>query len=279
MLLVPIDEIMSDGSDAEAYVESEVSEFLNYFESTNKAKEDTRKNNKDAIHVAKKLVEKHRDCCSAYLTVGCEALAYANFEISEAIEASTFLSIHGMYRPANALLRFWLETALSALKFDYELKKCDEDTKTYEELLKERQKWLENPSHVPFGGKCGILSTLIDPDTDYVATKLIEGETSNSERLTFKQRINILFRDLSKFVHFRGMPPIEDLKPAFAEYNREYFEKWYTTLNQINEICTIITVIKFREMITHSDECKKSILTLENKRMEKKIKDMLEPDK
>lgn len=260
----------------EEHKESEVDNLLDYFEPACNVKERTRKEHIDTIYETTKLVEKYRSCYSVYITIGWETLANVSLELSEVIEASIFLSIHGMYMPANALLRQWLETTLSALKFDYELKKCDKNTKTYNGLLKKRDKWLEKPSHIRFTGECSILSILVDPDTDYIATRFREEEMSNSEKLSFKKEIENLFGELSKCVHFGGMTPIENLKSTFAEYNKKQFEIWYKRLNQINEICAIITLIKSPEIITllekRKDICLPTLGDIRNKKLEELLK-------
>jgi len=46
--------------------------------------------------------------------IGYETLDDVLFDVTEDIEMSIFLSIHSKYRPANALLRRWLETAITA---------------------------------------------------------------------------------------------------------------------------------------------------------------------
>jgi hypothetical protein len=276
-----VDQIIEENDSQlyEDHKESEVNNLLDYFESAYIVKERTVKEHRDTIYESIKLVEKYRDCYTAYIKTGWETLANVSLELSEDIEASIFLSMHGMYIPANALLRLWLETSISALKFDYELKKCDKNTKTYDELLKKRDKWLENPSHVRFTGECSILSTLIDPDTDYIATQFIKEEMFNSEKLIFKKEIENLFKELSKYVHFGGMTPIENFKSTFAKYDKEQFENWSKRLNQINEMCTIITLIKFPEIITLLKNCRDRCLPTLGDKRNKKLEELLKSNK
>lgn len=259
-----------DSTAYEDYIESEVKNFLNYFDSAFEVKKETFKEQKDTIHKAIKLVEEHRAYYSAFDLTECETLANVNLEIDEDIEASIFLSIHGMYRPANALLRRWLDTTLSALKFDFELKKCDKNTKTYEELLRKRDDWLKAPGYLRFTGDCSILSTLIDPDTDYIATQLIERKTINSNKLIFIEYIGKLFKDLSKYAHFSGMTPIENLKSVFSKYNKELFKEWFEKFEQVNEICNILILLKFPEMLSLSQIHKElTFPTLKKNQMQK----------
>ena len=355
----------------EEHKESEVDNLLDYFEPACNVKERTRKEHIDTIYETTKLVEKYRSCYSVYITIGWETLANVSLELSEVIEASIFLSIHGMYMPANALLRQWLETYIRALKHDYELIKCNKNTKntkTYDKFLKKRDKWLEKPNYIRFRGERSILSVLIDPDTDNIATQFRKEEMSNSKKLSlylfswdeipvngnvkltkflnkkfsidwvktakiekinngktikvftennfillnlnnektkikliidddetdelfaktendklniyvdlsFKKEIENLFGELSKCVHFGGMTPIENLKYTFVEYNKKQFEIWYKRLNQINEICAIITLIKFPEIIAllekRKDICLPTLGDVRNKKLEELLK-------
>jgi hypothetical protein len=164
------------------------------------------------------------------------------------------LSVHGKYGPANALLRRWLEIFITALYFDAELKKCDKDTKLYKNIIEKRDKWLKKAPHRRFTGEeCSVLSTLIDPDTDDRAARLMKEETTSFSNSSFRGYVESLYRDLSKHVHFGGLLSLEDeLKRGFAEYDEKLFKEWYDRLNQINGICNILTLLKFPE-ITGSD--------------------------
>ncbi len=236
----------------EDFVESEVDNYINYLNKAINVEKETSVKNRKEIHSSIKLVETHIDYNRAFMITKCMSLLNVVFELNQDIESSIFLSIHGKYRPANALLRRWLETTLIALSLDYELKKCNPKTKTYEELQKKRTKWLENPSHFRFtGSDCSILAGLLDPDTDDFAIQVLK-ETTPSKYSSFRKYIEDLFKNLSKYVHYGGMN--EDILIDFAEYNEISFREWYIKLIQINEICNILILLKFPEMLTLSEE-------------------------
>ena len=240
----------------EEQVDAAMASYLEYFlKLFYDAKEETLEEKRNEMYNVIKLVDKTR----IYHTysnpkVGCVTILCVMLDFWRDIDASIFLSVHGKYGPANALLRRWLETFITALYFDAELKKCDKDTELYKDIIKKRDKWLKKAPHRRFtGNECSVLSTLIDPDTDDMATQLMK-ETTSFSHSSFRGCVESLYRNLSKHVHFGGQPSLlEDwLKRGFAEYDEKLFEEWYDGLNQINEICNILTLLKFPE-ITGSD--------------------------
>lgn len=263
--------------DAEAEVDATINHYLNYLESSYNVKKKTSEEKRNEIYSAIKLVYERMDYYDAYLRTGCDTLFQVMFELNADIESSIFLSIHGKYRPANALLRRWLETTIHSLYFDFELKRYNKNTKTYESTLKKRNNWLKKPRHIRFtGDDFSILAILIDPDTDYIATQLLKETTSYFSEQSFRRYVENLYRNLSKYVHYGGMIPSEDeLLLEFAEYNEKLFREWYVKLNRINEICNILTLLKFPEMLTLYEEYKEERFpTLKEKQM-RKLKELL----
>jgi uncharacterized protein YjgD (DUF1641 family) len=229
------------------HVEQVIDAYLNHLGSAYAVKKKTSEEKRNEICNVIKLVDKTR----MYHTysnpkVGCVTILLVMLDFWKDIDASIFLSVHGKYRPANALLRRWLETFITALYFDAELKKCDKD------IIKKRDEWLKEAPHRRFTGNGSILGTLIDPDTDDIATQLMN-ETTSFSHSSFREYVKSLYGNLSKHVHFGGQHSLEDWpKCGFAEYDEKLFEEWYDRLNQINEICNILTLLKFPE-ITGSD--------------------------
>lgn len=257
----------------EEYIESEVDNYIKYLNKARNVEKETSEKNRKEIHSAITLVEKHLDNHRAFLKTGCMSLLSVVFELNQDIESSIFLSIHGKYRPANALLRRWLETTLIALYFDFELKKCVPKTKTHEELQKKCNKWLEKSSHFRFtGNDCSILAALLDPDTDDFAMQILK-EITPSKYSSFRGYIEDMFRNLSKCVHYGGMN--EDILIDFAEYNEKSFKEWYVILNQINEICNILILLKFPEMLTLSWENKNEKFHALKERQIQKLNELL----
>ena len=258
----------------EAEVDATIKGYLDYLETAYDVKKETSEQKRNEIYSAINLVNEHTDYYFGYLKTGCTTLFAVMFELNEDIESSIFLSIHGKYRPANALLRRWLETTIYALYFDFELKKYNKNTKTYEKTLEKRNKWLKKPYHLRFtGDNFSILAIVIDPDTDYIAMQLMKKTTSDFSKSSFRRYVENIYRLLSKSVHYGGMNLLEDGLPVlgFAEYNEKLFREWYVKLKRIHEICNILTLLKFPEMLTLQQE---RFPTLEEKQM-RKLKELL----
>jgi len=321
----------------EERVEHVVDHYLNHLGSAYAVKKKTSEEKRNEIYNVINLVDKTR----IYQTysnpkVGCVTILCVMPDFWRDIDASIFLSVHGKYGPANALLRRWLETFITALCFDVELKRWDEGSEKYKDTIEKRDRWFKGAKHhLNFTGGEGRVHNLIDQDTDNIDTQLLKEKTylfswnkvpgNDSERLlrylkenhntvwaenaeicktdggknirvckdensakitidekeekatleiggkrphhlkvkkenyglniheTFKKYVENLYGNLSKHVHYGGQPSLEDvLTRGFAEYDEKLFEEWYDRLIQINEICNILTLLKFPE-ITGSD--------------------------
>lgn len=251
----------------EEEIENTVENYLHYLESSHDVKKKTLEEKTSEIYSAILLVYEYLDSGSSYSMIGYETLDNVLFDVTEDIEMSIFLSIHGKYRAANALLRRWLETAITAIYFDCELKKQFNDVENYEKTLAEGWVWLEKSKHIPFAGKNAVLDKLIDSNTDDFALQLLS-ENAYFEDSTFNKYVKNIYGNLSKSVHYGGMNrSLDNLCIDFSEYNRELFEKWYGNFNQVNEICNILIFLKNPETITLIKEHKISIPTLKNNQM------------
>ena len=238
----------------EEHVEHVIDHYLNHLGSAYAVKKKTSEEKRNEMYNVIKLVNKTRMYYEAYSNpkVGCGTILLVMLDFWRDIDASIFLSVHGKYGPANALLRRWLEIFITALYFDAELKKYDKDPERYKDITKKCDEWLEEAPHRRFTGKDSVLSTLIDQDTDYKATQLMK-KTTSFRPSSFREYVKSLYSDLSKQVHFSGLLSLEDeLTRDFGEYDEKLFEEWYDRLNQINKICNILTLLKFPE-ITGSD--------------------------
>lgn len=238
----------------EAEVNDTVKGYLNYLNHAYNVQNETLEKHKTDLYEVTQLVSKHEQYHSAYLIAECNTLADVNTELSKDIESSIFLSVHANYRAANILLRRLLEVTLIAIKFDFQLKKYKSKHKKYNNIISKRDQWLIKPNHVPFAGNNGILSTLIDDDTNNKATQLLNlSNPTNKE--TFKNYVMGVYKELSKHVHYGGKfsgDVFDEFTFDFVEYDEMRFKEWYNKLNQIHEICNIVILLKFPEMIALS---------------------------
>jgi hypothetical protein len=349
----------------EERVEHVVDHYLNHLGSAYAVKKKTSEEKRNEIYNVIELANKTRMYHKAYSNpkVGCVTILCVMLDFWRDLDASIFLSVHGKYGPANALLRRWLEIFITALYFDAELKRWDEGSKKYKDTIEKRDRWFKGTQHhrLQFTGDGGIVHTLIDQHTENIATQLLKEKTylfswnkvpgNDSERLlrylkenrntiwaenakicktdgdknirvckdensakitidekeekatleiggkmlhhhlkvkkenyglniheTFKTYVDDIFRKLSDYVHYGGGTPLDELTRDSAEYDEKLFEEWYGRLNQINEICNILTLLKFPE-ITGSDSEVVDVVNAIVKRCEregKKLNDVVD---
>lgn len=245
-----------------AEIEDTINKFLEYSSSPHDVKKSLDEKTTE-IYSAILLSIEHRDYDSAYSITGCDTLAEVLFELNDDIEMSIFLSIHGMYRPANVLLRRWLDTTINAIEYDSMLKKCkSKKPKKYDNMLEKSFDWLTDPS--PSRTFSGIVNKngFIDDEIDNTAMQLLD--KSYYFEKSFKKYIINLHKDLSKSAHYGGMNIFLDNQHG---YNKKLFEEWYLKLNQINEICNILILLKFPEMLTLNKKHKETFPILEVNQM------------
>ena len=157
-----------------AEIEDTIKNFLEYSSSPHDVKKSLDDKTTE-IYSAILLSIKHRDYDSAYSITGCDTLAEVIFELNDDIEMSIFLSIHGMYRPANVLLRRWLDTTINAVEYDSMLKKYKSGKpKKYDNTLEKNFDWLEDPS--PSRTFSGVVNKngFIDDGIDNTAMQLLD---------------------------------------------------------------------------------------------------------
>ena len=333
-----------------AEIDDTIKNFMGYLSSPHNVKKCLDEKTTE-IYSAILLSIEHRDCDSAYSITGCDTFAEVLFELNNDIEMSIFLSIHGMYRPANVLLRRWLETTIYAFEYDSMLKNSRNRNK-YEDILGKSWDWLEKaPSNIKLNGTVNK-DGFIDDEIDNIAKQLLKeksyfekssylfswdeipindgdriieflkkelkikwAKTENIRKIdgnktiivsnetkslslklndeiskvileidngkvyeftvktkngkliiyaSFKKYIIDIYNDLSKSAHYDGINIFGNYQP---EYNKELFEEWYLKLNQINEICNILILLKFPEMLTLNKKHKETFPSLELNQM------------
>ena len=261
----------------EAEVSDTVKGYLNYLNHAYNVQNETLEKHKTDLYEVTQLVSKHERYHSAYLIAECENLADVTTELSKDIESSIFLSVHANYRAANILLRRLLEVTISAIYFDYHLKNDKSNIKKYKKTVKKHDKWLKNLNPIHFTGNGGFLSGLIVGDTNNKATQLLN--ISNYANENFEDYVTNIYKELSKHIHYGGKSSgdvLDGFTLDFVEYDEIRFKEWYNKLNQIHEICNIIILLKFPEMITLSEKYENDYIsfpTLNNTQLSK-LKEM-----
>lgn len=256
----------------EKEIDNTIKNYFNYLESSNEIKNKTLDEKSTEIYYSILLIQNHLSSYSSFLDSKFETLDNVLFEVNEDIEISFFLTLHGKYRPAKALLRRWLETTIYAIYFDWQIKTNSKTPAKYEKSIENGWEWLTKTSYSRFKGKGSWLDNLIDSHTDSIAKQLLK-EKPYFKHASFRGYIETLHSHLSKSVHFGGidtdfsLDKLNKLSIEFAEYNGELFDEWYMYLNQINEICIIFIFIKFPEMLTLYKEHKIGIPVLETSQM------------
>lgn len=247
----------------EAEFNQTVDGYINYLDKAYEVKKITLDKHRTDIYYAIQLIDKYGTYYSGYLMADCEALADVIIELNRDIESSIFLIIHANYRPANSLLRRWLETTLIALFFDFKLKKYKNNPEKYNKWIRKRDLWLRKSIHISLNGNGGVFDFLIDSDTNNKATQLLK-LTNPDYKESFEKYVETIYTELNKHVHYGGRnsdSPFDELPLDFVEYNEKRFTEWYNKLNQINEICNIIILLKFPEMISLSEKYKDEYTT------------------
>lgn len=243
----------------EEQIDLTIDQSLKYMEKAYRVKKETLDNERyDIFSICNIIME--MDFFSAYDKLECTTLSMIWFELQEDIDSTFFLCLHGKYRPANALLRRWLETYIIALYFDFKLKEINKKSKSYKNMVNKRDSWLSKSKRLRFTGEdYSILAQLIDPDTDYYANQIMKKTTPNYNHKFFRNYIEQIYRDLSKSVHYGGWTVI-DSPIDFAEYNEKQFENWYVKFHQINEICNILLYLRFPEILNLKKKFKNIII-------------------
>lgn len=237
----------------EAEINDTIKGYLNYLNHAYSVQSETLKKHKADLYEVAQLVSKHEQYYSAYLIAECDTIADVTTELSKDIESSIFLSIHANYRAANTLLRRLLEVTFIAINFDFQIKKCKSESNEHDDFVRKRDHWLKKSDRFSFDD---ILSSLVDDDTDNKATQLLN-LSNPANKKKFKNYVSKIYGELSKHIHYGGKSSgdvLDGFTFDFVEYDEIRFKEWYNKLNQIHEICNIIILLKFPEMIALSEK-------------------------
>lgn len=235
--------------------------YVEYIESAYEVKKETVSRQRNEIYDIVKIIYHFRGyLVQALLMAQVSALFHVFDEVGQDMESSFFLAMHGKYKPANALLRRILETIMTALYFDSELRKCKPDSKTYKDMSQKKKKWIEESRKTSphFTGEYGVLGRLIDPDTDYIATEILKVTTKHSldlhAKYPFRAFVRKTYTELCKFVHYGGLGLGNRFSLEFARFNEKWFKRWVSRFKQLYEICNILVAIKFPEVLEKYEE-------------------------
>lgn len=235
----------------EDYITDTLSRYASYVESAYDAKKETISKQRDEVYDVVKIIDNLRGYLIEAFMPHCSALFMVFDEITQDIESSLFLVMHGKYVPANALLRRIIEMAMTALYFDDEVRKCRKDSRTYNDLCRKRKEWIEKSrkGSLSFTSEYGVLGRLVDPDTDYSAKKILEANRQISQK-TFKGYVTKLYSELCKFVHYGGLELTDRFPLEFAEFDERRFKEWIFRFRQVFEAFNILLAVKFPEVLT-----------------------------
>lgn len=223
-------------------IDRQVSHWFENVEKTREVMKTTLKESEKEVRTAILTVANQYSSFEVYEQIG-HALFMASFDLCDTLESSVFLAMNGKYRAALALLRRWLETVCMGIYYDTELKNASAPQKN--SVLKEIQKWLAKPQYHPFKGKNGIVSKIIDSDTEYKGSEILKARPSATQA-SFKAYIEEQYSDLSKYVHSGATDLFEDLI-VIAQFDDDLFAEWFNRFTELNTICGILLVLKFPE--------------------------------
>ena len=222
----------------------QVKHWFEIVEKTNEVKKITLEKREKEVRTAILTVANQYSSFEVYEEIG-HALFMASFDLADTLGSSVFLAISGKYRAALALLRRWLETVCMGVYYDRKLKNTNASQKN--NVFQEIQEWLAKPRYHPFKGENGIVSKLIDSDTEYKGSEILKARPKSTQT-SFKEYIEEQYSELSKYIHSGGTTLFEDLI-FFAEYDDDLFAEWFNRFVEINTICGILTVLKFPEVM------------------------------
>ncbi len=238
-------------------VEAEVNDttkgYMNYLNHAHNVQNETLEKHKNDLYEVIQLVNKCEQYYSAYFIAECDTLADVTTGLIKDVESSIFLSVHANYRAANILLRRWLEITFIAINYNFQLKINKSELNDYNDCVIKRDHWLKKSDRISFDN---ILSRLLDDDTDNQAIQLLNLSNPVNKK-KFKNYVSEIYKELSKNVHYGGKISgkiFDEFTFDFVEYNEMQFKEWYNKLNQIHEICNIVILLKFPEMIALSEK-------------------------
>ena len=231
--------------------------YLKYLDAAYDVKTETLEKHSGDIYNAIQIVTEHDQHLFGFLIAGCSTLGHVIPDLNRDLESSIFLSIHANYRAANILLRRWLETTIIAIYYDSTLKIHGgrKNGGKYKGTLKNLDKWLKTAFQEPFTKDTGTLAKLLKGDANDRATELLNIINPSYEK-SFHEYVKTIYSELSHYVHYGGGSsiPNDEMGVNFVEYDEKCFTRWYTKLDQINDLCHILIFLKYPEIIRLSEE-------------------------
>lgn len=228
----------------EEEMDQQVKRWFEIAEKTKEVEKVTLEKREKEVHAAILIAANQNSSFEIYEKIG-HALFMASTDLCDTLDSSIFLAINGKYRAALALLRRWLETVCMGLYYDMMLKTASALKKN--SLYQEVQAWLARPEYHRFTGKDGIISKLIDNNTESKGSQILKVRPKPTQT-SFKKYIEEQYNELSKYVHSGGTTLFEDVI-FFAEFDDTPFTEWFNRFMEINTICGILIVLKFPEIM------------------------------
>lgn len=231
-------------------LELEIKPYLTYISSTQKVLEKTK--NKKTNEILHTLYLRDRELELIHTYIECEASSLFDtlFDSENILFSSIYLATIGLYIPAIALLRQYLEIKIKAIFFDSELKRHNKNSRAYADIQKKKEKWISKGERFIFRGEYGILERLLDPDSDHYAVEIMKARYKNFDKKTYKKYIEGIYSYTSSFVHYAGNRKDIGLESlSFVEYNEKLFDEWYMKFIMVVEIFGVLFLLKFPKAI------------------------------
>jgi len=242
------EEALREMEDAEKYYEEEMNQqvkrWFEIIEKTKEVEKTTLEKREKEVKTAILIAANQYSSFEIYEKIG-HALFMVSTDLSDTLDSSIFLAVNGKYRAALVLLRRWLETVCMGAYYDTMLKTTHATEKS--SLYQKVQEWLARPEYHKFKGKGGIISKLIDNDTESKGSQTLKVRPKATQT-SFKKYIEEQYSELSKYVHSGGTTIFEDMI-FFAEFDDALFIEWFNRFVEVNTICGILIVLKFPEIM------------------------------
>jgi len=169
-----------------------------------------------------------------YLETGCETCFKVFSVVLSEIESSLFSALHGNYYSAMAVLRKIFEIMCRSIYFDTHIK----NDASYEE---EKEKWFE-------GEKPNIIFTTMinrtinNEENEKISKILVDGGLLTDT--DFKDKLKALYKELSKYVHFRTKEDLLNVPLFFSEYDKEKMETYLKYIKDVLIMTDFLFIIK-----------------------------------
>jgi hypothetical protein len=225
----------------EEHVKGEVEYYLKYLDKSDAVKIVSVEKNLQDLYTIIDLFQGLRNRFELYTKLGATAQELVHSQITDEVDISLFLVIHGKYGEAIACLRRVMEIGLRAILMDFMALR----DKTWE---KTRDDWVDGadgrgqrPGH--FTGDESVLSMLLDKRTEEVLTQYCAQYLHFTSISTY-EFLKETYRRLSSFVHLEPISTAE-LLLEFAEYDQQRFNQWEDELFNVCRFLDLFLIVKF----------------------------------